>query len=232
MLWVWQQPSNLKWLKRDDIGIAYLAETIKMTRAGIIPKPRLHPLRITPGKYLEAVIRIESLRNTSPQLSEKQLQLILERVLLHANHGNIQAIQIDFDAKRSQRGFYRKLLARAKKELPGNVKLSMTCLASWCIADRWLNDLEVDQVVPMFFRMGADRRRVRAYLRSGGKVYGQGHELSFGFSMDQLELFNDLPRHYLARKRVYLFPAGVWSKDKLKSLVRLDAIREKLTDGI
>ena len=51
------------------------------------------------------------------------------------------AIQIDFDATKSERSFYRELITDLRQRLPANVHLSITALASWCMDDDWLSDL-------------------------------------------------------------------------------------------
>jgi len=67
----------------------------------------------------------------------------------------------------SERDFYRALLQDLRAQLPDNVPLSMTALASFCIGDRWLEGLPVDEAVPMIFRMGADDKPIKNLLANG-----------------------------------------------------------------
>ena len=80
---------------------------------------------------------------------------------------NVGAIQIDFDAVTSERNFYRQLLEDLRQQLPDNVPLSITALASFCIGDPWIKDLPVDEAVPMMFRMGTDNESIRGMLAKG-----------------------------------------------------------------
>ena len=41
--------------------------------------------------------------------------------------------------------------------MPDNVPLSMTALASFCVGDRWLQDLPVDEAIPMIYQDGQGR---------------------------------------------------------------------------
>src|SRR4030095_8793182 len=99
--------------------------------------------------------------------------------------GRVSAIQIDFDALVSERDFYRALLQDLRAQLPNNVPLSMTALASFCIGDRWLDDLPVDEAVPMIFRMGADDRTVKNLLTSGEDFREPLCQKSYGIAVDE-----------------------------------------------
>ena len=44
-----------------------------------------------------------------------------------------------------------------RRALGTGVFLSITALASWCTPQSWMAGLPVDEVVPMFFRMGRTR---------------------------------------------------------------------------
>ena len=41
----------------------------------------------------------------------------------------------------------------------------MTALASWCLSDRWISDLPVDEAVPMLFQMGPETPDIKRMLR-------------------------------------------------------------------
>jgi hypothetical protein len=66
-------------------------------------------------------------------------------------------VQLDFEARVSQRDFWRASVAAIKAALPDEVRLSVTALASWCYGDRWLADVLADEIVPMYFRLGRAR---------------------------------------------------------------------------
>src|SRR2546421_12766670 len=117
-----------------------------------------------------AVTRIESQKQTGEraELSDAQRQKLVDLIMKTTTLGAVSAIQIDFDAASSERDFYRSLLRDLRAKLPGNMPLSMTALASFCIGDRWLDDLPVDEAVPMIFRMGAGEQSIKGLLSAGG----------------------------------------------------------------
>jgi len=53
-------------------------------------------------------------------------------------------VQIDFDARRSQRRFYVRLLRDLRRRMPPSLPLSITALASWCAYDDWLSGLPIE----------------------------------------------------------------------------------------
>ena len=76
-----------------------------------------------------------------------------------ASRPGIAALQVDFDAKRSERGFYAALLRSLRSQMPPQLPLSIAALASWCSNDDWISGLPIDEAVPMLFRMEPDRRQ-------------------------------------------------------------------------
>jgi hypothetical protein len=73
-------------------------------------------------------------------------------------------VQLDLEARPSQRDDYRALVARLRARLPAATRLSVTALAWWCRAPAWLDGLAADEVVPMFFRMGRDNQALRTIV--------------------------------------------------------------------
>jgi len=127
--------------------------------------------------------------------------------------GQVSAIQIDFDALVSERDFYRALLQDLRAQLPANVPLSMTALASFCIGDRWLDDLPVDEAVPMIFRMGADDKPIKNMLAGGDDFREPLCRRSYGIALDEpLEMKRDPAR------RLYIFNNRPWSESSIREL--------------
>jgi len=128
----------------------------------------------------------------------------LEAVLGATRFPGLAGIQVDFDAARSQRPFYRALLADLDRALPDSLYFSMTALASWCEGDPWLEGVATDEVVPMVFRMGADDHRVRRALARG--------DFASAPCRTSLGIATDEPAPPLRRgRRLYVFHAGRWS---------------------
>ncbi len=132
---------------------------------------------------------------------------------------NIKAIQIDFDATVSERDFYKNLITELKKQLPENVPLTTTALASWCADDDWLAGLPVDEAVPMIFEMGADDKAIRDFLAKGNDWQEPLCRSSYGVSITEplnikfkpnrkFFIFNSAPRGWRADDLVNL-PEGI-----------------------
>jgi hypothetical protein len=153
------------------------------------------------------VVRIETDWQSDPALSPGQRTEAARAIARLADYSSA-AIQIDFDATRSQRAFYRDLLADLRGRLPDSIPLSITALASWCIYDDWIADLPVDEAVPMLFRMGADSEEVAAYLRRGGDFAPAISRSSVGIAVDEPAIAAP------AGRRVYVFSPHAWTREE------------------
>jgi hypothetical protein len=204
MLWAWERPDDLSGIDTSIAGVAYLAKTLVLTQDGVDVRNRRQPLAVPGGAYLMPVVRIETSPVSQPLLSVEQSRSLAAESLALARSG-VPALQIDYDAPWSQRSFYADLLSRIRAELPKDVWLSMTALASWTLFDRWIDGLPVDEAVPMLFRMGADRDNVRRHLRTGGDVRATIARRALGLSTD--EPLPPLP----SGRRVYVFHPARWT---------------------
>lgn len=204
----------------------------------ILIRPRMQPLRITPGTPLTAVVRIETDRGSVPAktesttahvpaFSKSQLGITAAEIASAAQITGVTAVQIDFDATLSEHAFYRDLLIEVRRKLPPNFPLSITALASWCIGDRWLTELPldtIDEAVPMLFRLGPDAREVIHYLSNGDSFIVPVCSGSLGLSTDE-----PFSRHILSgngsesgldskQARIYIYSPKAWNSEALKSL--------------
>lgn len=152
MFWAWERPEDLRGLDRHA-GVAFLAATFRLRGADVVPAWRRQPVKIDPSTTLVAVVRIETDTNQRAELTEARAEWLADRIASLRHDAAVRALQIDFDASASERGFYRTLL-RAVRLRIGGFPLSITALASWCMADHWIDDLPIDEAVPMLFRMG------------------------------------------------------------------------------
>lgn len=222
--WAWERPEDLRFLLSNQAGVAFLVKTIYLqshspdsseSSPSFVVRPRLQPLRISPGTPLTAVVRLESshglpreafFKNTPtitplhPEVSRDQQapaldpssSVIFQRVAAEIsdlqNIPSVQAIQIDFDAAISERPFYAALLSEVRRRLPPSMPLSITALASWCIGDPWLEKLPagtIDEAVPMLFRLGPDAQDIVKFLRSGKEFPVTSCRGSLGLSTDE-----------------------------------------------
>lgn len=200
-LWVWERPEDLSSIDPRTTALATLDRTVVLGRtATVVPRRQsfIYPAGIT----RIAVVRIEAPGTIGPGLEQPAAELILDTLAEHP----AAALQVDFDARRSQRAFYAAVLRDVRRRMPPLMPLSITALASWCSSDDWLGGLPIDEAVPMFFRMEPDRRgapadfpqfRMREPLCMG----------SIGISTREPHSAS------LDGKRVYIFPDRGWRRD-------------------
>jgi len=215
VLWAWERPEDLKNIDTNHFAVAFLAQTLTLKGDDVIFSPRHQPLDVSPETKLIAVTRIESQKQTGQRasLNEAQKQKLITLILRTRELRNVSAVQIDFDAAASERDFYRGLLRDLRAKLPDNVPLSMTALASFCVGDRWLDDLPVDEAVPMIFRMGADDRVIKNMLAAGEDFREPLCQKSYGVATDEVfQMKRDPPR------RLYIFNDRAWNESNIAAL--------------
>lgn len=205
MLWAWERPEDLSSIDPATTGVAFLARTIRLADGGFVVRSRLQPLAVPPGAHLVAVVRVEHAERPGGREGALPEPKAVARAIAAMARPGVAAVQVDFDAARSEREFYRALLVEVRAALPASVGLLMTALASWALGDRWVDGLPVDEVVPMLFRMGADDRAVRRHFANGGDFGSRLARGSLGLAIDE-------PRPAVpAGRRVYLFNPRPWS---------------------
>jgi hypothetical protein len=216
VLWAWERPEDLKAVDASRFAVAFLAQTLVLKGDEVVFKPRHQPLEVSPDAKLIAVTRIESQKQTGQfaALNGAQKQKAISLILRTRELRNVSAIQIDFDAASSEREFYRALLRDLRAQLPDNVPLSMTALASFCVGDRWLEDLPVDEAVPMIFRMGADDRTIKNMLAIGEDFHEPLCQKSYGIAVDE-----PVEITFKADRRIYVFNDHSWTPDDIAKAV-------------
>jgi hypothetical protein len=206
----------LRFLDGKNVGVAFLAQTLRLNGDAVVRMPRRQPLKVSPATPLMAVTRIEQVGEQPAALSSAQNQQLLAAVLTTLALKNVAAIQIDYDAKVSERGFYRQFLTDLRHQLPQDLPLSITALASFCLGDPWINGLPVDEAVPMVFRMGADTGKVRQHLSSG-------HDFALPLCRHSVGIATDEPLPVgFAGRRIYVFKGvrAVWLEQDLEGLLK------------
>ncbi len=202
ILWAWERPEDLRFLDSDKFAVAFLAQTLKLKDNEVHLQARRQALKVSPKTKLIAVTRIETIKNNplASSLSKTQSDEIVQLVLNTLKLKNVSAIQIDFDAKVSERNFYRILLNELRNKLPKQIPLSMTSLASFCIGDPWIKDLPVNEAIPMIFRMGAEDKLVKEFLADGNDFSVPLCRKSIGIATDE-----PLRINFDKSRRIYVF---------------------------
>lgn len=253
VLWAWERPEDVRFLSSNNVAVGFLAKTIylppssKTSAQGsaedILVRPRLQPLRVSPGTPLIPVVRIEtplglspsayqSREGSAPRLtsySASESERIASEIVELQNLPAVRAIQIDFDATLSERTFYSALLSDVRSKLPDSIPLSITALASWCVGDPWLDSLPpgtIDEAVPMLFRMGPDTTNIAKFLRSGDEFPVVACQDSLGLSTDETlsgDLLNNrfpgVPSSW-HEKRIYVFAPRAWTQPAADAVLK------------
>lgn len=203
-LWAWERPEDLRGIDVRHMAIAYLDRTLTI---GLLVRDdvRRDAVIFPPGAVRMPVVRIETGRYAV--LDAVNRDATVAAILVSARERGIAALQIDFDATRSQRPFYRSLLRELRQKMPGQLPLSVTALASWCSWDRWLDEVPVDEAVPMMFSMEPDHRKAPADI-SDFRIREPVCEGAYGISTTEAWPGD------LAGKRVYVFSDDGWRKDE------------------
>ncbi len=199
MLWAWESPQDMRFLRPGSAGIAFLARTVWLSPERVVSRPRLQPLRFNPGTDLVAVVRFESQGRGLPPGTD-----VVREVLPAAGLPGVRAVQIDFDARASERAWYADFLRDLRRALPTKLPLTITALESWCDRDNCLHGLPVADATPMLFRMGSGERVPEDF--SSGVCRS-----SIGVSTEEA------PARVPRGRRVYYFHAGPWSKESYEA---------------
>lgn len=200
MLWAWERPSDLRAIA-SDVGVAFLVQTITIDEERIAITPRRWPLKVLAGTILSAVTRIEMPVTRSVADDESR---IAKAIADTARFPGVAAVQIDFDATLSQRDLYRRLIENVRRRINVRVPLSITALASWCVGDRWLDGLPIDEAVPMLFQLGPLNEPYRAVAQAPTAAHALCRS-SLGTSLDEPLRLNR------AGRRIYVFNPQSWT---------------------
>jgi Protein of unknown function (DUF3142) len=212
ILWAWERPTDLRFIDANRVGVAFLAKSILLRSDDVLVRPRLQSLQLVDGTKVVAVTRIETDRDHKASLSAQQRDAVSRAIAGLASLPNVSEIQIDFDATKSERSFYRDLIKDVRSQLPGQIRLSITALASWCMFDDWISDLPIDEAVPMLFRMAGEGQHIMTRLDAGDDFKATPCRQSYGISLDEQR-----PKLVPSRK-LYVFNPDAWTEKSLREI--------------
>jgi hypothetical protein len=110
IFWAWERSEDLRFLARGGgasaphVRVAFLDRTLRFDDGRPSVHYRQQPLLVSPETSLTSVVRVET-RGRAPKVSQADDAASLVVKALHAPRTT--ALQIDFDARRSDRAFYR-----------------------------------------------------------------------------------------------------------------------------
>jgi hypothetical protein len=206
VLWAWERPEDLRFIDPSTTGVAYLAATATIRQDGAVAFHfRQQPLATPAGAIRIAVVRIESpARYVFPDPSR-----LVEGLRAAAEQRDVRALQIDFDARASERRFYRSVLEELRRTT--TLPIGITALATWCEGDKWIDPSVVSEAVPMFFRMGRGESKAMA-------IEAPVCRGAAGVSLDE-----SWPPH--PSGRLYVFNPRSWTQADYDSVLRKRDIR-------
>ncbi len=215
VIWAWERPEDLRFLAGRDAGVAFLAATVRLSGDAAHVVRRRQPLLVDETTPVMAVVRVEISRGRRAALSGSQREAVVAAALSAARLPRVSAVQIDGDATLSERKFFRAVLTELRGRLDQRLGLSFTALASWCVGDRWLEALRVDEVVPMLFQMGPDAAAIRARATADG--FATECRAATGLATDEpfVRTFG----------RVYLFSAVGWTEPRFEAAGELGVLQ-------
>lgn len=216
VLWAWESKQDLRFIQPNTTAVAFLERTVWLHPQGVRVVPRSQGLSFPPGTPLIATVRMEMPKSRTALLPPAREAAAAVVAASKAN--GVAALQIDFDARLSERKWYADFLRELRSATPPNVPITITALESWCEEERsWLRALPVAEATPMLFRMGLDERR--APLRFPTAIC----ESSVGVSTDELP--SRIPQ---GPRRIYIFHPGAWTEpDYLAAMQRVKEWRAK-----
>ena len=118
-------PERLDFIDPRRVAVAYLDQTIYVSDE-VRTRPRVQPMQVSPGTEVVAVVRIEmpAAAETSPAAQAE----IVAALLRSARRPGVSALQVDFDAVKSQQRFYSQILKQTRRVMPPSMPLSLTAL--------------------------------------------------------------------------------------------------------
>lgn len=205
--WLWDEARLPAWSTHEA---AVLQRHILLTGNDILLRPRKRWPALPSSTLVTPVLHVEVSTVNPPVNIEKSRAIIVSALLDAAARSTSGWVQLDMEAKPSQRLFYRSLVRDLRTALPPQIKLSVTALAWWCRSPAWLDDLAADEVVPMFFRMGKDSAAMRAILeQSPTTLHASCRARSAGFS-PQEPVTRAVSQRYAKQ---YWFDRYAWKRD-------------------
>lgn len=207
-LWAWRRTEDLSFIEPESVRAAIWTATIFVEGDEVAVERRTVPVTYPIGTTIVAVARLEVRGVYGVDMAKAVAAAIsTEGAAFHPVE-----YQVDFDARNSQRPFYRLLLTELRG-LIGDADLSITALASWCQFDNWISALPIDSAVPMVYRLGARRESVVARLRTERAFREPLCAGNVGYSADE-------PVVWLAGlERVFLFHPQPWTRERFETFV-------------
>ncbi|MGN6671433.1 MAG: hypothetical protein ACTHJ4_07860 [Candidatus Nucleicultricaceae bacterium] len=211
-LWSWDRLDDFHFIDNKNVRIASLIATFKADKKGFIKLELRHQgFRRPKDVSWIAVFRIELRPEQTVQDRDIENMIAL---MTHLSKGAVE-IQVDFDATKSQRPFYKKLMQKLHQSI--SIPLSMTALASWCTFDPWLDEMPVSYAVPMLYSLGSEKEILYQHLRAHGRFQVKKCRGYLGLNLSDLALLNN--ENIKEAHHFYFFNNEAWNPEHYKMLI-------------
>lgn len=205
--WLWDGAQLPAW---SQDRAAVLEQHILLSGESVLLRSRARQPALAEGTQVTPVLHVEVSTVNPPRDIETSRAVILRGMRAMARRSSSGWVQLDMEAKPSQRDFYRSLVRQIRAELPPSLRLSVTALAWWCRSPAWLDDLGADEVVPMFFRMGRDGPAMRRIIEDRPQaLHASCRGASAGFSPQEPFTSQTVQRY----ANTYWFDMHAWHRD-------------------
>jgi len=204
--WIWladDAPSG------EIAEAAVLMESLVLHQHGVTRQMRMRDLPLPRSVSVTPVVHVQAGSTLGERLDAPQRDAVIAALKRHAARASSGWVQLDFEAPTRLREDYIALVARARRELPAGVRLSVTALASWCGQGDWLDRLAADEVVPMLYRLGPQTERWRdRWLHAPEQLHARCRGPALGLSVQEP------PSTALSGRasRRYWFNEQLWSR--------------------
>ncbi|CAN5327346.1 hypothetical protein BH11PSE11_BH11PSE11_29160 [soil metagenome] len=165
--WYWDRPASQLPSPAAGVGAAVVVTHVYLSGDRALRVPRRSALPLPADVIAIPVIHVEVDPARPFAATVQQRDALRDAVIEAGLRGRPPWVQLDFEARLSQREFWRATVQEIRARLPADIGLSVTALASWCHGDRWLADIVADEVVPMYFRLGSARAAIIARSAAG-----------------------------------------------------------------
>lgn len=173
--WYWDRPAHLLPWPAPGVGAAVVVTHALLSGQAVRLQPRRNALPLPPGTVAMPVVHVEVDPARALAGTRAQRDALCDALVEAVRRSSLGWVQLDFEARPSQRSFWRAVVDATHAALRPGERLSVTALASWCHGDRWLGDAPVDEVVPMYFRLGHARRGLERLSAAGVSEQACGH---------------------------------------------------------
>jgi hypothetical protein len=159
--WLWRDAPVPAW---SQAVVAVVDRHVWLAGDKVLVRPGARPRHLAAATRVIPVVHVEIDALRPPASLRPARAAVLDAMRMAARATTSGWVQLDLEARPSQRADYRALVQDIRTALPHDIRLSVTALGWWCRSPVWLHGLAADEVVPMFFRMGRDNAALRGIV--------------------------------------------------------------------